>query len=400
MRRIALTAALAALAGATAAQAPFPNARASEPRANAQRRDAAQSLAEKSGAERAAATKAAAAQASREIADLRRQLVALGAAEHLGERRVGSDRAQRAVLNAREAELNRRIDANRVQLARLLGALENYRRDPPPALLVDPRSAKDAVRAAILLRGVVPAMQARARAFRQQADDLARVRRGAAMAGGDLIEAESAIADRRGRIERLIADKRALERRLYADAAQAEAEARRLGARAGSVGELVTAVAAHDPGAGAGLGGDAPTHLSPPVQGVVERRWGEPWPGRGRSQGWSWRALPGAVVLSPADGRVDYIGPLKDWGGVAILQLGGGRRLVLAGLQTASVGIGRTVAAGEPIGRLPDLRGAPAELYLELRDGGRSVDPGPLLSPGAVPVPHVTNTAQSTPSTP
>lgn len=317
---------------------------------------------------------------AREVADLQRQLVALGAAQSQGERVVGAGRERLKLLDGRERELSAQLGQNQVQLARLLSALQNFRRDPPPALLVSPHSARDAVRATILINAITPELRARGAALKSQADELQRLRRGVAQVSGALFQAESDVADRRGRIERLIADKRGLQRRLLADADRAEADARRLAEGARSLGELTQTL----PAAPAPVAASAPSRLIPPAQGPVVRRFGERWEGHARSAGWAWRTLAGAQVVAPAQGRVDYAGPLKGWGGVVILSLGGDHRLVLSGLETAQVGVGQTVAAGEPVGRLP-LQGGPAELYLELRRGGAAIDPAPLFTVSAAP---------------
>ena len=76
---------------------------------------------------------------------------------------------------------------------------------------------------------------------------------------------------------------------------------------------------------------------------------------------------------------MDYAGPLKGWGLVLILRLGGGYHLVLAGLETALTAPGRTVAAGQPIGRMAGQGGAAPELYFEIRKNGAPVDPARWL---------------------
>ncbi len=85
--------------------------------------------------------------------------------------------------------------ANQAQLSRLLGALELYRRNPPPALLISPRSAEDAVRATILIRAVEPELARRAQAFRAEAEALQRVRRAIEAMSEDLFTSESALAE-------------------------------------------------------------------------------------------------------------------------------------------------------------------------------------------------------------
>jgi len=73
--------------------------------------------------------------------------------------------------------------------------------------------------------------------------------------------------------------------------------------------------------------------------------------------------------------------PVKGWGVILILRLAGGYHLVLAGLDKTSVAVGQSVAAGPPVGWMPDGRqseGRSTELYLEVREQGAPVDPGAL----------------------
>jgi septal ring factor EnvC (AmiA/AmiB activator) len=330
----------------------------------------------------AAPVAAATPELDREIERLRKQLVELGHAEAGDQGEAQALRARLEALNARESVVRAQIDRNRGELARLLGALQMHSRHPPPPLLVSPRSAKDAVRAAILIRAITPELEARGRVFADQAEAVARVRREAAVASETLFQTESDVADRRAEIERLIAQKRSLEgARFGAD--PAEAETRALAARVGSVGELVQELAVRRPVESQA----APARFAAPVRGDLLRRYGDEAPGQGRSQGWTWRAAPAATVLSPASGRVEYSGPLKGWGSVVILRIGGGYRLVLAGLESADVGVGRQVTVGEPVGRMTSNaaqgRGprVQPELYLEVRNGASTVDPARWLSP-------------------
>jgi hypothetical protein len=69
-----------------------------------------------------------------------------------------------ARLNVAETELSVDQGMNLHRLSRLLSVLEQLKRDPPPALLVSPQDAKDAVRAAILVKAMTPELQGRAQA--------------------------------------------------------------------------------------------------------------------------------------------------------------------------------------------------------------------------------------------
>ena len=61
---------------------------------------------------------------------------------------VAENSGRLARLNVEETTLSAEQAHNMSQLSKLLSVLEELKRDPPPALLVSPRDAKDAVRAA------------------------------------------------------------------------------------------------------------------------------------------------------------------------------------------------------------------------------------------------------------
>jgi murein hydrolase activator len=244
----------------------------------------------------------------------------------------GDQRARLAEINAREAALDAQRGRNRNELARLLSLLQEWRRDPPPALLVNPRDAKDAVRAAILVKALTPELQRRARLYAAQAAEVARQRRLAAAAS------EALFAEDSEKAERSAADLR------------------------------LTPLPAQPVG-------PPPTSMLSPVAGPPFQGFGQPLAAGGRTQGLTFRTAAHEQVRSPAGGVVQYVGPVKGWGVILILRLSGGYHLVLAGLQGASVAAGQSVAAGEPVGRMADGRQSSQELYLEVREGGAPVDP-------------------------
>jgi len=329
------------------------------------------------------ADRARAAALQQQVEALRSQLIAMGRTEASGERAVGGAKGRLEKLNLEEAQLKIRMGHNQESLTKLLGALQMFQRNPPPPLLVDPRSARDAARAAILIQAIAPELERRSREFAAASEQLKAIRRRAAAASGSLFQAESDLADRQAKIQDLIDQKRALEVQLRSDAQVADSDVRRLAARARSLGELVTALDAHEPRArdlAAGQpSGAMATVFIPPVTGPVARRFGEKGSDPLRAKGWTWIAEPGAVVVSPAAAHVDYAGPLKDWGLVLILRIGPDH-LVLAGLSRVDVDTGMTVAAAEPVGRAGNGSPRP-EVYLEVRHGVTPVDPARWFGP-------------------
>ncbi|THD58693.1 peptidoglycan DD-metalloendopeptidase family protein [Phenylobacterium sp.] len=264
---------------------------------------------------------------------------------------AGGERLAR--LNTEETQLSVEQTRNLDQLARLLSVLEELKRDPPPALLVSPRDAKDAVRAAILVKAMTPGLQARASGYAHEAGEMMRQRRLAAVESEALFTNES-------------------ER----------AEANPPPVLRGPLNGAAVPEAAMTP----------PQSLSIPASGPIVRRFGQALSSGGRSNGLTFAAAAGARVGSPGAGTVQYVGPVKGWGVILILRLAGGYHLVLAGLERSSVTVGQSVAAGEAVGFMPEGarsegggseggdKKAPRELYLEVREQGAPVDPGRWLN--------------------
>lgn len=294
------------------------------------------------------------------LADLMRQQQKASAA-------AGPQQAKLNALNVEEEGLRAEIEQNRGELGRLLTALELYSKDPPPALLVSPKSANDAVTAAILMRAVTPSLQQRARALAEKAEAYQQVRREVALTQGALFTDESETLERRAEIERLIGENAGLEARLRADQQAATPQARAQAEQDAALGGLVEGIGGQEPRAPL-IAGD-PGRLQTPVTGTPLQA----------PHGWSWRTGAGAQVFAPASGWVEYAGPLKGWGEVLVIGLGGDWRVVLAGLDRVQVRSGAQISKGQGVGAMG--LGSP-QLIMELRRGPNVADPARRLDAG------------------
>ncbi|MGH6990365.1 MAG: murein hydrolase activator EnvC family protein, partial [Stellaceae bacterium] len=97
------------------------------------------------------------------------------------------------------------------------------------------------------------------------------------------------------------------------------------------------------------------------------------------AKGLTYVTRPGAQVVAPYDGKILFAGPFHGYGQILIIAHSDGYDSLLAGLARVDVAIGQWLVAGEPVGTMPKNEMKP-RLYLELRHGGRPINPLPWLA--------------------
>lgn len=308
-----------------------------------------------------------------EVEALRQRIIDISRKQGVSEQRAAIYRAKLETLNLQEADITRRLTAERAKQAKLLSALQIYSRNPPPPLLINPRKANDAVLAAIIMKAVTPELQKRTQGLALENAQLVNVRRQAALQNEALFISESEVSGQRREIETLIRQKTGLEDQMLAQADRLDANVVAMKAREDRVrGNL--------PLRGL-IGGNESARLAVPVTGEKVRDFGQIGDGghTPSSRGVYYAAAPGSQVTSPAEGEVEYAGPLESYGQVVILGIGNSYHVVLTGIGRLYVERGQTVGRGEPIGRLPNLSDKKAVLYMELRKGEDPVNPANLI---------------------
>lgn len=100
----------------------------------------------------------------------------------------------------------------------------------------------------------------------------------------------------------------------------------------------------------------------------------------GPHRGITYAAAGGARVVSPCNGRAVFAAPFRSFGLLLIVDCGAGYHFVLAGLDRLDASAGQRLLAGEPIGVLGGAGAAGSSLYVELRRNGQAVDPRPWFA--------------------
>jgi septal ring factor EnvC (AmiA/AmiB activator) len=319
-------------------------------------------------------------------------------------------------LDEREQIFKKSLDARRAVIVEVLAALQRIGREPPPALIVRPEDALQAVRTAIMLGAVVPELREEANALAGDLTELVRLRKEIvaereqlsgqlAVQGREQLRLNMLIDERQkrqGAAEQALAGARQhaadlarqvdnlkdliakLEQALPPAARQARLDAR-------TIAEDATRpdlAALKDPGrmAPAVSFAAARGHLQLPVNGVRIREFGAADGIGGTQKGLSIATRSSAEITAPCDGWVVYAGPFRSYGQLLILNAGGGYHVLLAGMERISVDLGQFVLTGEPVavmGSGSQVSAAVATgakqpvLYVEFRKDGTPIDPSP-----------------------
>ncbi|WP_127090201.1 murein hydrolase activator EnvC family protein [Aquabacter cavernae] len=349
---------------------------------------------------------------------LNQLLVDTGARSREVEQQLIEVEARMTELDRTGAQIQASLVQRRAVLAEVLAALVRMGRNPPPALLMRPDDALDAVRSAILLGAILPEMRVEAETLAADLSELARVRTELSTARERLTGLRHALEEDRARIAALVGERQ--RRQAEANPAQAtdKAQAETVAKGTGDVHDLVTRLETEVPqaaraaeaaraGPAAAPGGGAPsqteiaalqnpTRIAPampfseakgllplPVAGVRLKDFGAVDGVGGAEKGLTIATRMGAQVTAPTDGWVVYAGPFRSYGQLLIINAGGGYHVLMAGMERITVDLGQFVLAGEPVavmGSGPRTAGAASgqpQLYVEFRKDGVSIDPAP-----------------------
>ncbi len=290
----------------------------------------------------------------------------------------------------REGQLQRQLAAREAEIADLLGVLQTIGAAPPPVLLVHPDGPQGSARAAMMLAEVAPALNTRAAQLRRDLDEIRTLRLLQQSAAATLEEGLAGVQEARVTLSQAVADRTDLPKRFTEDPVRTAILIGSTETLQGFASGLANMTADQiPPNAGdiSSLKGELPL----PVQSVVLRRAGQADAAGIVRPGLVVATRPRALVLSPTPATIRYLGPLLDFGTVAILEPQANTLFVLSGLAEVYGEAGQVIPAGTPVGLMggsdPEIdtilstsgEGTGTDrsetLYIEVREGAEPVDP-------------------------
>ncbi|MEM7547465.1 MAG: peptidoglycan DD-metalloendopeptidase family protein [Pseudomonadota bacterium] len=324
------------------------------------------------------------------------RLAALGRAAQAQEATLQALRDDLRTIFGNQRALDEEMEAEARKLRAVLAALLRLQRAPRAAALAHPGGVVSAARAGTTLATFAPMLEAEAARLRASLDEMVALRARRDEAASGARKSLAGLQSARAEIAELIRkDRRASElspgilSRLREEGvllAQSAADLRALSAALPAIsranGDLQAPQTASIKAAKGAI--------LPPVEGVIERRFGSVRNGVAL-EGLEVTAPAYAEIYAPWAGIVRFAGDYGGYGGVVIVEPEAGMLIVLAGFARFYREAGEVVLGGEPLGSL----GGPAPqteeflmagvsplealaretLYIEVRQGDMPEDP-------------------------
>lgn len=325
--------------------------------------------------------------------------------------------------NIRETKSS--LDGGRDEVAKILSALMNLKRDSPPVMVTERRDALKAVRSVMLLSSAVPLLQDKAKELAGtlsglETDMTDRKKKRDELAGKLAEEENKKIrlrgleAERDKGVKVWQPEREAVEAEIAAIAKNSETH-EQLIERGGPVVSRRTGLGDYDKQKDAKNEAPskdqvvtlAPSGVAAPSQGAARMKPAMPFaearekgllplPAQGErvlsfgdktqyggdSKGTVFKTRAGGLISSPCDGWILYSGEFRSYGQLLIIDAGDGYHVLLAGLSQVSVKSGQFVLAAEPVGTMSNAsaQGGQASdpvLYVEFRKDNKPIAPGP-----------------------
>ncbi len=289
-----------------------------------------------------------------------------------------------AELAQQDANLTARLEKDYGSISNLILALQRIRRIPPEAVIARPGAPLQTAQSAMLLQGMLPAVNARAAELAANLEQLAKIRDSLAEERAKSVEAVEQLKSQSAEMQNLLGKRKTLFKSTRNDYETKQKDVARISKQADSLRDLVTKLEQQDREAAKTLEGKKVARSMPkagiaglPVSGPVVTAFGEKDNIGATSEGISVQAKPGNLVVAPMGGIVKFAGTFRNYGQLVILQHENGYHSLIGNLGKISVALGQSIKSGEPLGNMPS--GASSHdaltLYYELRHNGRPVDP-------------------------
>jgi len=293
-------------------------------------------------------------------------------------------------LALQQAQLQDVLDQNENEIMHFLGVLATVQKTPIAGQILHPSGPLATARSGMIISDIVPILQENVNQLRDQMMVLKQLSETQFKAQSSLQTGLLELQKAHSNLGRAIAKRDNLPKRFLTDPEKLEIlikASKDLETFAASV----QSIAISETSVSLPSVSDRKGHLKLPVRGKILGKFNEADASGIKRSGIILATDPRAIVISPTAATIRYLGPLLDYGNVAILEPQNGLLFVFAGMDTVYGEIGQVIPALSPIGLMPSqsnevdrifktrtnfYSGQLSEtLYVEVREGSEPKNP-------------------------
>ena len=293
-------------------------------------------------------------------------------------------------LTIQQSQVQNVLDQNENEIMQLLGVLATVQKTPIAGQMLHPSGPLATARSGMIISEIIPILQENVDQIRDQVMVLEQLSETQFKAQASLQTGLLELQKAHSNLGRAIANREDVPKRFIADP-----EKLKILIKASNDLETfaasVQSIALDEPAVSLPSVRDRKGNLNLPVRGKVLRKFNEADASGIKRSGIILATDPRAIVISPTAATIRYLGPLLDYGNVAILEPQNGLLFVFAGMDTLYGEIGQVIPALSPIGLMPSqsskvdkifkaqtniYAGKLSEtLYVEVRSGAQTENP-------------------------
>jgi septal ring factor EnvC (AmiA/AmiB activator) len=255
-------------------------------------------------------------------------------------------------LTLQQSQFQNILDQDENEVMQLLGVLATVQKAPIAGQMLHPNGPLATARSGMIISDIIPILQKNVDQLRDRAMVLQQLSETQFKAQNSLQTGLVELQTAHSNLGRAIANREDLPKRFVADPEKLEIlikASRDLETFAASV----QSIALNEPSVSLPSVRDRKGNLNLPVRGKVLRKFNEADSSGIKRTGIILATDPKAIVISPTAATIRYLGPLLDYGNVAILEPQNGLLFVFAGMDTLYGEIGQVIPALSPIGLMP-----------------------------------------------
>ena len=293
-------------------------------------------------------------------------------------------------LTLQQSQVQSVLDQSENEIMQLLGVLAAVQQTPIAGQILHPSGPLATARSGMIISEIIPILQENVDQIKDQVMVLEQLSETQFKAQASLQTGLLELQKAHSNLGRAIANREDAPKRFTADP-----EKLKILIKASNDLETfaasVQSIALDEPSVSLPSVRDRKGNLKLPVRGKILRKFNEADASGVKRSGIILATDPKAIVISPTAATIRYLGPLLDYGKVAILEPQNGLLFVFAGMDTLYGEIGQVIPALSPIGLMPSesskvdkifkaqtniYAGKLSEtLYVEVRSGAQTENP-------------------------